>query len=34
VAAENVSADYDKGVLTISMPMPVAQQIPIQISGL
>jgi HSP20 family molecular chaperone IbpA len=34
VAAENVSADYDKGVLTISMLMPVVQQIPIQVSGL
>jgi HSP20 family protein len=33
VAADSVSADYDKGVLTISMPMPVAQQIPVQVSG-
>jgi HSP20 family protein len=30
---EEVSADYDKGVLTISMPLPVQQQIPIQVSG-
>jgi HSP20 family protein len=31
--AENVNADYEKGVLTISMPMAMAQQIPVQVTG-
>jgi len=33
VNPEEVSVDYDKGVLIISMPLSVQQQIPVQVSG-